>query len=260
MTTTKPLLSVRDLSKNYTLPAGILRALQGVDLEVKKGEFVCLVGESGCGKSTLLRLIGGLEAPSGGELSLEGKPIQGPGLERGMVFQEARLFPWMTVEENIRFGCGGGLASTEQKKLVEKHLHLVGLRGFEKAYPSQLSGGMQQRAAMARALVGKPQILLLDEPFGALDALTRIQMQQEILRIWKAERTTMILVTHDIDEAVYLGDRVAVMTSRPGTFKRMVPVPLSRPRDRSGPAFLKIRKKIHSEFFGKGALISASRP
>jgi sulfonate transport system ATP-binding protein len=167
-----------------------------------------------------------------------------------MVFQESRLFPWLTVEENIAFGCASDLPETQKQKTTEDHVKLVGLSGFEKAYPHQLSGGMQQRTAIARALVSRPKVLLMDEPFGALDALTRIQMQQEILRIWQAQKTTLLLVTHDIDEAVFLGDRVAVMTNRPGRFKQIIPVPLSRPRDRSQAPFVNIRKKIYNEFFG----------
>lgn len=166
-----------------------------------------------------------------------------------MVFQEARLLPWLTVWDNIAFGCRKETPEAEKRIQVEEHLDLVGLRGFEKAYPHQLSGGMQQRVSIARALVNRPEVLLLDEPFGALDAMTRITMQQEVLRIWEKERTTMILVTHDIDEAIYLGDRVVVMSSRPGTIRRVVTVPLPRPRDRSAYEFVQIRKAIYAEFF-----------
>jgi sulfonate transport system ATP-binding protein len=253
-------LAIRDVRMSYDLPTGELAVLSDINLTVGPGEFLCLVGASGCGKSTLLRLIGGLEKPSGGEILLEGKPVERPGLDRGMVFQESRLFPWMTAEENVAFGCPQGSSTGEIRETVESHLRLVGLSGFEKAYPRQLSGGMQQRAAIARALVGKPRVLLLDEPFGALDALTRIQMQAEILRIWQAQKTTVVLVTHDMEEAVYLGDRVAVMSPRPGTIQQIVPVPLSRPRDRSGPPFVKIRRKIYDEFFGKEKPKSDTKP
>jgi sulfonate transport system ATP-binding protein len=242
-------LTIRDVHKSYNLSSGELAVLSDINLVVKPGEFVSLVGASGCGKSTLLRLIGGLEKADGGEILLDGKPVEKPGLDRGMVFQESRLFPWMTAEENVAFGCPWNLSPGEIRETVESHLRLVGLSGFEKAYPRQLSGGMQQRAAIARALVGRPRALLLDEPFGALDALTRIQMQEEILRIWGAQKTTVILVTHDMEEAVYLGDRVAVMSPRPGTLKKIIPVPLARPRDRSGAPFVKIRRKIYNEFF-----------
>lgn len=249
---TKPMtLQIKNLSKYYSLPHGQLAVLTGVDLTVQPGEFISIVGASGCGKSTLLRLISGLEQVSEGQILFGGTVIQKPGLDRGMVFQEARLYPWFTVEENIAFGCRKDLIETEKQKLVQDHVKLVGLEGFEKAYPHQLSGGMQQRTAIARALVSRPQVLLLDEPFGALDALTRIQMQQEILRIWQEEKITVILVTHDIDEAVFLGDRVLVMSNRPGAFKKTLPVPLSRPRDRNSSAFLALRKKIYDEFFSK---------
>jgi sulfonate transport system ATP-binding protein len=246
-----PALQIEKLNKSYTLRQGPLRVLENVELKVQPGEIVSIVGASGCGKSTLLRLIGGLEEITEGTIFLGGVPVGGPGLERGMVFQESRLFPWFTVEENIAFGCRMDSGETEKQKAVENQLRLVGLQGFEKAYPYQLSGGMQQRAAIARALVSRPQVLLLDEPFGALDALTRIQMQQEILRIWEAEKTTLLLVTHDIDEAVFLGDRVLVMSNRPGTFRKTIRVNLPRPRDRSSLEFSKIRKEIYDEFFAK---------
>jgi sulfonate transport system ATP-binding protein len=244
-------LQIKNLSHQYHLPQGELEVLKDVQLTVQSGEFISIVGASGCGKSTLLRLVGGLEMPSEGEILLGNKLLQAPGLDRGMVFQEPRLYPWLMVEENIAFGCRQGPAESEKQKLAQDHVKLVGLTGFEKAYPHQLSGGMQQRTAMARALVSRPQVLLLDEPFGALDALTRIQMQQEILKIWQAEKITVILVTHDIDEAVFLGDRVLVMSNRPGTFKKTLSVSLERPRDRSGEVFSKIRKEIHDEFFVK---------
>jgi sulfonate transport system ATP-binding protein len=244
-------LQIKNLSHHYTLPQGELKVLDQVQLTVQPGEFISIVGASGCGKSTLLRLIGGLEIPSIGEILLGDQLIQTPSLDRGMVFQEPRLFPWLTVEENIAFGCRKTAGESEKQKLVEDHVKLVGLSGFEKAYPHQLSGGMQQRTAMARALVSRPQVLLLDEPFGALDALTRIQMQQEILKIWQAEKLMVILVTHDIDEAVFLGDRVLVMSNRPGTFKKTLPVTLGRPRDRNSAEFSKLRKEIYDEFFGK---------
>jgi sulfonate transport system ATP-binding protein len=242
-------LSIRRLSKQFAIDGGSVQALLDVNLEVNSGEFISIVGASGCGKSTLLRLIVGLDHTSQGEILLGGKAIGKPSVERGMIFQEARLLPWLTVEQNIAFGCRSEVASAEKKRLVEEHIALVGLDGFAKALPHQLSGGMQQRVSIARALVNRPKVLLLDEPFGALDALTRINMQQEVLRIWEAEKTTMILVTHDIDEAIYLGDRVVVMSNRPGTIKKIVPVQLPRPRDRSDYDFVQIRKEIYAEFF-----------
>ena len=244
-------LTISRLGKEFNINGDKVQALTEVNLEVASGEFISIVGSSGCGKSTLLRLIGGLEGINQGEILLGDEPIRGPKVDRGMVFQEARLLPWLTVQQNIAFGCRSGIAKAERERLVFEHISLVGLTGFEKAFPHQLSGGMQQRASIARALVNRPKVLLLDEPFGALDAFTRIQMQQEILRIWEVEKTTMILVTHDIDEAIFLGDRVVVMSSRPGTIKKIVPVSLPRPRDRSSYDFVQIRKEIYLEFFGE---------
>ncbi|HWS15256.1 MAG TPA: ABC transporter ATP-binding protein [Candidatus Methylomirabilis sp.] len=240
-------LVIRNLGKAFAAPGGEITALEGIDLTVRKGEFLILVGSSGCGKSTLLRIIAGLETEHEGTVHLGGNPIRGPGLDRGMVFQEHRLLPWLTVEENVAFAIDGRVGK-EKTGWVREHLDRVRLTGFEKAYPHQLSGGMAQRVAIARALVNHPGILLLDEPFGSLDAITRIRMQQEILRIWEAEGTTMILVTHDIEEAVFLGDRVAVMSRRPGTIRDVVPVDLPRPRDRSGHEFALIRKTIYDGF------------
>jgi sulfonate transport system ATP-binding protein len=244
-------LVIRNLNKTFTATVGELTVLEEVNLTIRKGEFVSLVGSSGCGKSTLLRIIAGLETEYDGTVLLKGNPIHGPGLDRGMVFQEHRLFPWLTVEENVAFALEGRYGK-EKSGVVRDHLDLVGLTGFEKAYPHQLSGGMAHRAAIARALVNRPGILLMDEPFGSLDALTRIQMQREILRIWKIEKTTMILVTHDIEEAIYLGDRVAVMSRRPGTIRNIIPVDLLRPRDRGSHEFAKIRKTIYDGFCDEG--------
>jgi sulfonate transport system ATP-binding protein len=239
-------LVLQGISKTY--PGGVT-AVQGIDLTVKAGEFVCLVGESGCGKSTVLRMVGGLEEPTTGTISLGGQPVTGPGLDRGMVFQESRLFPWLTVEENIAFGCREELPPSEKQKAVEKHLELIGLGAFRKSYPNQLSGGMKQRTALVRALVSKPQVLLMDEPFGALDALTRIHMQQELLKLWRTEKLTVLLVTHDIDEAVFLADRVAVMTPRPGSLRQILDIPLKRSRDRNEGGFMTLRKTLYDQFF-----------
>lgn len=248
--TTASNLVIEDLNKSFKFKTGEVAALQGIDLAICEGEFVCIVGASGCGKSTLLRIIAGLENGYSGAVRIGGRPIAGPGLDRGMVFQEHRLIPWLTVEQNVAFGLNGP-DKVLRDTIVSEHLELVGLSGFAKAHPHQLSGGMSQRVAIARALVNNPQLLLLDEPFGALDALTRIQMQQEILRIWEVERSTMVLVTHDIDEAIYLGDRVVIMSNRPGTVKKIVPVHLPRPRDRSSYDFVQIRKEIYTEFFAE---------
>jgi sulfonate transport system ATP-binding protein len=242
-------LKIGPLSKTFHLKSGHVQALKDIYLNIPPGKIVCIVGSSGCGKSTLLRIIAGLETEYEGQITLNRNPIHGPGLDRGVVFQEHRLIPWLTVEQNILFGLEH-LPNPEKKDRVEKQLELVGLSAFAKAYPAQLSGGMAQRVAIARALANLPDILLLDEPFGALDALTKIYMQQEILRIWSANRTTMVMVTHDIDEAVYLGDYVVVMSERPGTIKLFLENPLERyPRDRASAGFIEVRKRIFSEFF-----------
>jgi len=222
-------------------------ALQNVSLTIHPGEFVSIVGGSGCGKTTLLRIVAGLETDFEGVVTLDASRITGPGLERGVVFQEHRLLPWLTVRDNVAFG------KTGQKKAsspgISHYLDLVGLSDFADAYPYQLSGGMSQRVAIARALAGQPEVLLLDEPFASLDALTRTRMQEELLRIWQAERTTVLLVTHDIEEAVFLADRVIVMSARPGTVRRVVHVDLPRPRERTGGAFSVVRKTVLEEFF-----------
>lgn len=244
----KATLNIQGLTKTFSVNGGTVTALQDISLKVRQGEFVSIIGSSGCGKSTLLRIIAGLETDYEGSASFEGTPILGPGLERGVVFQEHRLFPWLTVRQNVAFGLGNSTSESDWES-VDEHIDLVGLNGFEHAYPHQLSGGMAQRASIARALAGRPQALLLDEPFGALDALTKIQMQQEVLRIWQNEKATMVLVTHDIDEAVFLGDRVVIMSSRPGTIQKIVPVELSRPRDRGSYEFTQLRSEIYAEFF-----------
>jgi len=244
-------LSIRHLGKSFPLKDGTVEALKNIELEVKAGEFLSVIGASGCGKSTMLRLVVGLEKADEGEILLDGLPVQGPRTACGMVFQESRLFPWMSVEANVAFGLNEKLSASERQEKVSHHLELVGLQDFRKAFPYQLSGGMQQRISIARALVNNPSILLLDEPFGALDAMTRITMQQEILRIWEQERTTMVLVTHDIDEAIFLGDQVAIMSARPGTIRKIITVPLSRPRDRSSLEFVAIKKEIYGEFFAE---------
>lgn len=244
-------LTIEKLNKNFQIDGRAVPVLKDIDLTVKPGEFISIIGPSGCGKSTLLRLVVGLDKEFDGTIKLGEAAIKGPGVDRGMVFQEARLYPWLTIEENVFFGLSGGKSREEKQQIVQEHLELVGLKGFAKAYQHQLSGGMQQRAGIARALVNRPQVLLLDEPFGALDAMTRINMQQEILRIWESEKTTILLVTHDIDEAVFLGDRVIVMSQRPATAKQIIPVDLPRPRDRNGFDFLGLRKEIYSKFFAE---------
>lgn len=242
-------IDIRSLNKQYQVKGQSLPVLQDISLTIRPGEFVSIVGSSGCGKSTLLRLIIGLESDYQGELLLDGQRIVGTSLDRGIVFQEHRLFPWLNVEQNVGLGLlNAEISEAEKRKTVQEHIHLVGLKGFETAFPHQLSGGMSQRVAIARALVNRPEVLLLDEPFGALDMFTRVYLQQELERIWKAEGITAILVTHDVEEAVYLGDRVVVMQPRPGRIKRIVDVPLARSRDRTAADFVAIKDDVLSEF------------
>ena len=254
-------LSIRKLSKQYAVAGEPLPVLEDITLSIEPGQFVSIVGTSGCGKSTLLRLIVGLEEDYSGELLLDGQRIAGTSLDRGIVFQEHRLFPWLTVRENIALGLlNASLTEADKARAVAELIELVGLKGFETAHPHQLSGGMAQRVAIARALVNKPEILLLDEPFGALDAMTRSHLQTELQRIWQAEGITMILVTHDVEEAVFLGDRVVVMEPRPGRIRRTVPVDLPHPRDRSSPAFVRIKDSVMREFANDGARPAALAP
>jgi len=230
---------------------GSLQVLQDIDLQLPPGEFVSIVGASGCGKSTLLRLVLGLDTEYDGAITLGGEDITGPGLDRGIVFQDHRLFPWLTVEQNIGVGLRNSTFNAQQKRnLIAEHVALVGLEGFEKSFPHQISGGMAQRVAIARGLVNRPRVLLLDEPFGALDALTRARLQGELQRIWQKERITMLLVTHDVEEAVFLGDRVVVMQPHPGRIRRIVSVNLPHPRNRSDPEFIRIRDDVLADFLG----------
>jgi NitT/TauT family transport system ATP-binding protein/sulfonate transport system ATP-binding protein len=229
-------LTIAGLDKSFTIGGVKRKVLDGIDLSVRRGEFVSIVGASGCGKSTLLRLIVGLDADYSGEIRLDGERVAGTSLDRGLVFQDHRLFPWMTLEENVGLALlNTGVPRARRAHIVAEHIALVGLTGFEKAYPHQLSGGMAQRAAIARALVTEPRVLLLDEPLGALDALTRVKVQNELQRIWLAQRSTMVMVTHDVEEALYLGDRVIVMSPNPGRIRRIVEVDLPHPRDPARP-------------------------
>ena len=222
-----------------------ITALNGVDLNIPAGSFVSFIGPSGCGKTTLLRIIAGLEKPSScNELTLDGEPIKKAGYDRGFVFQSATLFSWLNIYDNIAFSLKARKIYKENKELVNEYINLVGLNGFENSYPHQLSGGMQQRASIARALVGHPKVLLLDEPLGALDAFTRMNMQDEILRIWKEKNMTMIMVTHDVDEAVYLSDKVVVMSPRPAKIEKIIDIDLYRKRARNSPDFLRLRSEI----------------
>jgi ABC-type nitrate/sulfonate/bicarbonate transport system ATPase subunit len=240
-------LRVSDVSKSFPLPedsAGRRLALDRISLTMDTGELASLVGPSGCGKSTLLRLIAGLEAPDAGESIVGGEVITGPNAERGLVFQDPNLFPWLTVRKNIEAGLVARHVLHEKRHEVDEFMRLVGLETFADAYPHHLSGGMAQRVALARALINHPKVLLLDEPLGALDAFTRMRMQDEVLRLWQARRTTMLLVTHDIDEAIYMSDRIVIMTQRPGRIEQTIPVNLQRPRDRSSSEFLQLRGEI----------------
>jgi ABC-type nitrate/sulfonate/bicarbonate transport system ATPase subunit len=241
-------LCVQDLSKRYQSHGAEVVALEGIGMEIRDKEFATILGPSGCGKSTLLRILAGLSSPSGGEASLDGRRIQGPGRERGMVFQNYTLFPWLTVLQNIQFGLSlAGKAPAESERVARAFIGKIGLTGFENAYPKSLSGGMKQRVAIARALVNDPNILLLDEPFGALDTQTRSLMQELLLQIWEDLHKTILFVTHDVEEAVFLSDRIFIMTARPGRIKAVLEVPLPRPRDyeiKSAPDFTSIKKEV----------------
>lgn len=239
------LVEVRSVSKVFDVDGKSMEVLRDISMSVDEGEFVCFIGPSGCGKTTLLRIIAGLEFPSSGSVLLDGAPIRGPGPERGMVFQEYSLFPWRTVLDNVAFGPEiRGVPKEERYRLAREYLKMVGLERFESRYPHELSGGMKQRVAIARALVNNPKALLMDEPFGALDAQTRNVMQSELLRIWEQERKTIIFVTHSVDEAIYLGDRIIVFSARPGRVKEIIEIDLPRPRKRTSLEVNTIRDKI----------------
>jgi|ERR1700736_438428 len=240
-------LVVREVKKSFPAPDNPLsrrQVLDGVSFSLAPGELVSLIGPSGCGKSTLLRLIAGLDSADSGDLLIGSSPITAPNAERGLVFQDPNLFPWLTVRRNIQAGLVARGVLREKKDEVEEFMRLVGLEIFANVYPHHLSGGMAQRAALARALINHPKVLLLDEPLGALDAFTRMRMQDEVLRLWQARRTIMLLVTHDIDEAIYMSDRIMIMTPRPGRIERTIAVALARPRQRDSHDFLRLRSDI----------------
>jgi nitrate ABC transporter ATP-binding subunit len=241
----KPILAIERVTKRFFVDDGHVEALARIDLAIDRGQFVCLIGASGCGKSTLLRLIAGFEEPTTGEVSVDSKNVTGPGRDRGMVFQDYALFPWMTVRQNIGFGPRQRrLPRREVDSISNEYLKLVGLERFADRYPSQLSGGMKQRVAIARVLANNANILLMDEPFGALDALTREQLQRELLQIWERTGVTCIFVTHSVEEAVLLADRVVVMSAGPGRIEGDFSVDLPRPRDVSSPEFNSVRRDI----------------
>ena len=238
-------LSVRNVNKTFRSPDGsTVVALDRISLDVAEGEMLALVGPSGCGKSTLLRLIAGLEPPNSGDVLVGSEPIAGPSAERGLMFQEHSLFPWLSVRRNIETGLAARGVLHGRRHEVDEYMRLVGLEEFAHVYPHQLSGGMAQRAALARALVNHPRVLLLDEPLGALDQFTRMRMQDEILRLWQARGTTMVLVTHDIDEAIYMCDRIAIVSPRPGRIERIIDVNLERPRHRTDRRFTDLRVEL----------------
>jgi sulfonate transport system ATP-binding protein len=238
-------LEIQDVDKSFYVDDAEVRALAGISLTVHAGEFVTIVGPSGCGKSTLLRLVAGLDRADSGKISFDGEAVVAPSLRRGVVFQDHRLFPWLNVEANVATGLLKANGSDAEKRATASRLiELVGLNGFEKAFPHQLSGGMAQRAAIARSLAAKPDILLLDEPLGALDSLTRGHMQTELLRVWQHEGTTMLMVTHDVSEAVYLSDRIVVMDRNPGRIREIIDVPFPKPRTRIDPAVAALTERI----------------
>jgi NitT/TauT family transport system ATP-binding protein len=240
-----PLLELRGVCKEFALPGRRVEALREANLRVSKGEFVCLIGASGCGKSTLLRIVAGFETTTRGQALMSGAPIAGPGPERGMVFQDYGLFPWLTVRRNIAFGpISRRRPKAEVESTVDRFLKLVGLQRFADAYPHQLSGGMKQRVAIARVLANDAKVVLMDEPFGALDAMTREHLQDELLEIWERTGLTVLFVTHSIEEAVFLADRIVVMSPGPGRIESEVAVLLPRPRDVVAPDFNEIRRQL----------------
>jgi NitT/TauT family transport system ATP-binding protein/sulfonate transport system ATP-binding protein len=251
-------LTIHGVTKRFAVGDDEVDALAPVDLAIPKGEFVCMIGASGCGKSTLLRIIAGFEEPTTGEVAIDGEPVTGPGSDRGMVFQDYALFPWMTVRQNISFGPRQRhLAREEIEKTTDEFVRMVGLERFADRYPNQLSGGMKQRVAIARVLANNANILLMDEPFGALDALTREQLQNELLQIWKRTGVTTIFVTHSVEEAVLLADRVLVMSAGPGKIDSDFRIDLPRPRDVSSPEFNALRRDVARRLTSHLALAKA---
>ncbi len=253
-----PIIEIKGVDKVFKLQAQTINALADANLTIRKGEFICLIGASGCGKSTLLRIMAGFEKPTAGEALMWGKPIDGPDPGRGMVFQDYALFPWLSVRDNIGFGpASRGLPRSEVNATVDKFVELVGLQKFANAYPHQLSGGMKQRVAIARVLANDAELVLMDEPFGALDAMTRERLQDELLEIWQRTGLTVVFVTHSIEEAIFLAGRVVVMTPGPGRIESDNALDLPRPRDVASPEFNVIRRalgtKLHSHHGKKAA-------
>jgi NitT/TauT family transport system ATP-binding protein len=258
MVEASPIIEISHVSKLFRLQQQTIHALSDANLTIAKGEFICLIGASGCGKSTLLRIMAGFDQPSSGQALMWGKPIDGPDPSRGMVFQDYALFPWLSVRENIAFGpAARGLSRGEVKDTVDKFIELVGLTKFTNVYPHQLSGGMKQRVAIARVLANDAELVLMDEPFGALDAMTRERLQDELLDIWQRTGLTVVFVTHSVEEAIFLAGRVVVMTPGPGRIESDNALELPRPRDVSSPEFNNIRRilgaKLHSHHGKKAA-------
>lgn len=238
-------MKLRNVNKVYAVDGQTLPVLHNINLDIPSDRFVSIVGASGCGKSTLLRLIVGLDNDFSGQITIDSVPVNGPGRERAIVFQDHRLFPWLTVQGNIALAIANlDITRQERDQRIAEQIALVGLKGFEAAYPHQLSGGMAQRAAIARALVSKPGILLMDEPFGALDSITRTYLQEELLRIWSEQQVTAVVVTHDVEEAIFLSDTVVVMEPRPGKIHSAIDIDLPRPRDRASTEFARLKQQI----------------
>ena len=242
-----PEVELKNISKRYSNEAGEeTTALENISLTIKDGEFICVLGPSGCGKSTLLEIMAGLLPRSEGELLLDGKPQSGTSRDIGVVFQDSSLFPWRSIHKNVEFGLEiAGISRSEREQKVQRAIETVGLSGFENKYPHQLSGGMRQRAGLARTLVNDPRFILMDEPFSAVDHLTRLTLQDEIVRIWLQEKKTILFITHDVAEAVYLANRVVLLSPRPGHIRRIFDVPTEHPRDRRDPKLLEVVEKIY---------------
>lgn len=246
-------VSIRNVVKKYDTRNGEMIALNGANLDIKENEFICVIGPSGCGKSTLLNIIAGLLEPTSGEVIVDGHKVEGTGVDRGVVFQQYALFPWLTVKKNVQFGLKlQGKSQEEMDAISEKYIKMVGLEKFTDAYPKELSGGMKQRVAIARAYAVNPSVLLMDEPFGALDAQTRTQLQSELLKTWQEENKTCFFVTHDIEEAIVLASRVVIMSARPGRIKEIIDIDIPHPRDQAtkmSPRFIELKNYIWSQVY-----------
>jgi ABC-type nitrate/sulfonate/bicarbonate transport system ATPase subunit len=255
-------ITVTDLWKEYPTRNGSLAVLEGIDFTVADGEFVSIIGPSGCGKSTLLHILAGFDRPDRGAVALDSQPVSGPSPKGIYIFQTGSIFPWLTVQRNLMFGLNG-LPRAEKRRLADYYAELVGLKGFEQIFPSQLSGGMRQRLEVARALIVKPEVLYMDEPFGSLDALTRLQMRIELLRILFRQRHTVLLVTHDVEEALHLADRILLLSARPARIQCIVDVPFPHPRKLSNPALVELKEQILRELGVENAVwpsVTGKRP